>query len=385
MPIIDDKQLQNSAIIYLYQTRVFSQMIYGTTLIAVATMLAVLPFIHTTVGVKSSGIMQSDIEKIELYAPISGKITHISLKDNHKTAKGALLLNIDKALPQQQTNILSKRKNELNAWLADAQKATQHLAYNTSDCPLSTNLYIASWQQFKEQQFNALNAQQQAQKIFERYETLYNKKVVTLAEYEQYKFNLDQSISDLQMVAKRYKTQWQIEAKQYQQELNELQNQQAQLKQQQELYQVTSPVNGFIQNPTGLQLGSFVQANQKLCEISPDTSLIALCYVKPTDIGLIKKNQTVRFRVDAFNYNQWGMLTGKVTDIGEDIVQQNQAMYFKVKCKLDKSHLQLKNGYKGNVKKGMTLTANFTVAKRSLYQLLYDKIDDWMNPSVISN
>ncbi|WAC41492.1 HlyD family efflux transporter periplasmic adaptor subunit [Pedobacter sp. SL55] len=117
----------------------------------------------------------------------------------------------------------------------------------------------------------------------------------------------------------------------------------------------------------------------------PDSSLIAFCYVKPSDIGLIKKGQRVRFQIDAFNYNQWGMLTGKVIDIAEDITQQNQTMYFKVKCKLDQQYLQLKNGYKGNIKKGMSLTANFTIAKRSLLQLLYDRVDDWMNPSIISN
>ncbi|MNK38451.1 Hemolysin secretion protein D, chromosomal [compost metagenome] len=379
---LNDQQLQSSAIVFLYQTRVFSQVIYTTTLLAILTLFTSLPFIYTTVSVKSSGLMQSNVEKIELYAPVSGKITSINLTDNQKASKGTLLLSIDQTSPQQQGDILGKRKQELTAWLADAQKATQYLAYRTADCPLATNLYLASWQQFKEQQSTAFNAHQQALKIFERYQTLYQKKVVTLSEYEQYKFDVDQRASELQLVAKRYQTQWQTEAKQYQQELSELNKQQVQLKEQQALYQLSSPITGFIQNPTGLQVGSFVHANQKLCEISPDSSLIAFCYVKPADIGLIKQGQTVRLQIDAFNYNQWGMLTGKVIDISEDIIQENQTMYFKVKCKLDKNYLQLKNGYKGHVKKGMTLTANFTITKRSLFQLLYDKVDDWMNPSI---
>jgi HlyD family secretion protein len=29
----------------------------------------------------------------------------------------------------------------------------------------------------------------------------------------------------------------------------------------------------------------------------------------------------------------------------------------------------------------MTLRARFIVAERSLWQLLYDKVDDWMNPA----
>ena len=38
---------------------------------------------------------------------------------------------------------------------------------------------------------------------------------------------------------------------------------------------------------------------------------------------------------------------------------------------------------KGKLKKGMTLQAYFNVARRSLYQLLYDKIDNWLNPQVM--
>ena len=383
MHIINDKQLGTSAIIFIYQTRVFSQIIYVTTLVAITTLLVLLPFIHTTVSVKSAGMMQSNIEKIELFAPVSGKITKHSLTDNRKILKGELLLSIDENLPEQQEIIAQKRKIELTNWLSDAYKAINHI--NAMQCQLTSGLYAASWQQFNEQRANALSAQKQALKIFDRYQTLYQKKVVTLAEYDEHKFNLEQRTSELEMVAKRYKTQWQTEAKQYRQELSDLYNQEAQLKEQKSLYQLTSPINGFIQNPTGLQLGSFVYANQKICELSPDSSLIAFCFVKPSDIGLIKKGQNVRFQIDAFNYNQWGMLTGKVIDVAEDITQQNQSMYFKVKCKLDQQYLQLKNGYKGNIKKGMSLTANFTIAERSLFQLLYDRVDDWMNPSIIAN
>ena len=47
---------------------------------------------------------------------------------------------------------------------------------------------------------------------------------------------------------------------------------------------------------------------------------------------------------------------------------------------LDSQQLHLKNGFKGNLKKGMTLQARFVVARRSLWELLFDKVDDWVNP-----
>lgn len=69
----------------------------------------------------------------------------------------------------------------------------------------------------------------------------------------------------------------------------------------------------------------------------------------------------VRFQVDAFNYNQWGMATGKVLEISNDIYTIDEKPVFIVKCQLDKEFLQLKNGYKGYLKKGMTLQARFMI------------------------
>jgi HlyD family secretion protein len=52
-----------------------------------------------------------------------------------------------------------------------------------------------------------------------------------------------------------------------------------------------------------------------------------------------------------------------------------------VKCVLDQDHLALKNGFQGRLKKGMTLQARFFVTERSLFQLLYDDVNDWLNPA----
>ena len=54
---------------------------------------------------------------------------------------------------------------------------------------------------------------------------------------------------------------------------------------------------------------------------------------------------------------------------------------FKVVCKINQEHLKLKNGFKGNLKKGMTFNARFFIARRSTFELLYDKVDDWFVPN----
>src|SRR5699024_6874151 len=102
----------------------------------------------------------------------------------------------------------------------------------------------------------------------------------------------------------------------------------------------------------------------------------------PSDIGLLRPQNKVNYLIDAFNYNQWGVVEGEIVEIGNDVEVKNNTPYFMVKCSLKKNYLLLENKFKGNLKKGMTLTARFQVAERTVFQLFYDKVDDWVNPSL---
>lgn len=87
------------------------------------------------------------------------------------------------------------------------------------------------------------------------------------------------------------------------------------------------------------------------------------------------------YQIDAYNYNQWGTALGEILSIGKDVISINNKPFFKVKCQIDQKYLTLENGVKGRLKKGMTLTAQFILAERSLYDLLYDGVNDWLNPA----
>jgi len=144
---------------------------------------------------------------------------------------------------------------------------------------------------------------------------------------------------------------------------------------------VLSPVSGEIIQSADIQQGSVVSPGQKIADISPDGELVATCFLRPADIGLIHENQKVRIQVDAFNYNEWGMLDGDIIDISDDMIVENgSAAFFRVRCRPSQTFLSLKNGHKANIKKGMSLNTRIVVIRRSLYNLLFDKADKWFNP-----
>lgn len=382
IPLFSADSISQTSITYKYKISTKSSIIYISTLLILFLAVLSLPFIKTSISTKGFGHLQSSQEKTELIIPVSGRLTQLNMRDNLRIKKGDTVLVIDAVLPQQQNSLVQSRLLQINQLLQDLNALLKSRSLNAPS--LKTGQYNASWQQFLQESENSRNTKEQAERTFKRYEKLHQNGAITASEYEKFKLEYDQASSANLLLSKKYRSQWHVEASQFRDELSHLIGQQAELNELKKQYILRAPIGGSFQNITGLQQGANVFANQKIGEISPDTNLLAFCYIKPSDIGLIRKGQKVRLQVEAFNYNQWGLASGKVLDISDDIIViNNNQPVFKVKCSLDKNHLQLKNGYKGYLKKGMTFTARFSVAERSLYQLLFDKVDDWVNPNLI--
>ena len=105
-------------------------------------------------------------------------------------------------------------------------------------------------------------------------------------------------------------------------------------------------------------------------------NLIVECYVTPSELGFLRLNDLVKFQIDAFPHNQWGLASGKVLHINYDLTMVQDKPMFKVVCSLNETSLFLSKSICGNLRKGMTLAARFTLAKRTVFQLLFDKTND---------
>jgi hypothetical protein len=87
------------------------------------------------------------------------------------------------------------------------------------------------------------------------------------------------------------------------------------------------------------------------------------------------------FQVDAFDYNYFGILKGRVIFIDNDYTVEGNEPVFKVRCSFDSRPFHLKNGFSAVLKKGMSFQSRFIIGRRSLWQLMFDKLDDWLNPA----
>jgi HlyD family secretion protein len=214
---------------------------------------------------------------------------------------------------------------------------------------------------------------------------LFSDRVISGKEYHDKKTEALKLTAACQAFTSQQKTSWEAALSDLNSNQVKLMAQHEQLIDEKNQYEVRAPVSGTLQGLSAKYEGGLVQAGEVLCELSPETDLIAECFIETQDIGFLKVNQKVNFSIDAFNYNFFGIITGRVKSIDNDYTTLAERPVFKVRCSFDTSQLQLKNGYRGQLKKGLTIHARFLIARRTIAQLLFDKLDNWLNPTAVNS
>ncbi|MFN7405652.1 MAG: HlyD family secretion protein [Cyclobacteriaceae bacterium] len=379
--ILPKEVIEHTTEYYVARSLDYFESIYISITFFLITLLSSLPLLFVDVSVKSHGILRATTEISTLKATSTGYIQEVRVKENEAVEKGQLLFTVHAPVLEEKEKYLMAKLQESADFIEDLNKL---VAGKTTPDQLITNLYRQSHFDYRQKLIDRQTKFLKVKQDYERNKKLYDQKVIAAADFENFQFELDKSKNEIELLKQSQLSQWQQELRNYEREVTDLQNQLAQTQKEKENLNIKAPVSGTVQNLTGVYPGSTVFAGQELAQISPDTDLLAEVYVSPNDIGLLRPGMDVRMQIGAFNYNQWGLLNGKVKEISNDIQIMDNRPMFEVKCSLEKEYLTLKNGYKGNLKKGMTLQARFVVTKRSLWQLLYDKADDWLNPNIIA-
>ena len=357
-----------------------SKTINLTILVLVIVTLISLPIIQLPISSSSRGVVRSVQENTQLTAVVSGRVIETKLeKNNQNIHKGETLLVVTAEQLDTQKNLQSNQSADYQAQLSDLQKVS-----NGNFTGLQTGQYIREVSAMQEKIAQVQTQLSLAKKDYDRANLLYNQGVIPKSEYDKFYHTYQGLQSQVSGIREQQLAQWQAQKREVERQIRSLRAEVQRIDQEQKNYIITAPISGRLVNFSGIQKGNFMIQGQNIGEISPEESLVAECLVSPKDIGFIKVGQKVKFQVDTYNYNQWGLLEGKVKEIDQNITvnQQTGDAYFRVLCTMDKNYLQLKNGYKGKIGKGMTLTARFYLLDRTLWQLLFDRVDDWFNPNL---
>ncbi len=374
-------EISDTALYYLPSIRKSGFHIYYLMLLSVFSGLASLFLIHVYISVQVPGIVRPAQERTNIRSLVSGIIDTLYFKDGERVGKNEIILSIrDEALR------VKKKMNEEEMtvqqnYIHDLLMLTTHKSLDQVTGLLRTALYIEQAKRYLSRETEELLNLKKANREEAVNALLVRDKVISPKEFFDSQIQQARMESAFKAFRGEQFTAWQQELAKCRSGLAEMLTQYEEFRSRKESYCIRAPVTGTIQGLVSMYQGTTVQQEETICSVSPDGQLVGECYVSTRDIGMLRAGQQVRFRIDAFSYHYFGTIKGSVVSVDNDFTMMDGRPFFKVVCRFDEHELKLKNGYSGQLKKGMSFSAGFVINNRSLWQLLYDGVDDWLNPA----
>ncbi len=359
--------------------------VYWTALVMCAGALLALPIIHVDVTVQERGRVRPATERTAIVARTAGFISSIRVHDNDLVHAGDILLTLKTQGLQAKVNFNDSQTKVLNKELADLRYLLERVgnkrAVLVSD--LQTGQYISEYQKFDTDSRNANLKVDHTEREMNRNKQLLAIKVVAARDFEESSYQANAARVERETLNHQTIARWQTDRVQKEHELEQLESEALQLADERNLYSIKAPLDGAVVGLEGVVEGSYVQSGQRIGDISPTSDFVVDVSVPPKDIGRIFVGQPVNIQVDAYPYTIWGLLPGRTITISADYVQESESNgAFKVIVHPDRDYLRTRGGLTGSLKKGMTANARFFVARRSLWELVYQSMDDLFNPAL---
>lgn len=361
-------------------------------------------------------------EPYKIHSIESGKIAQLFVKEGQTVKVGQVLAKLDTTLAETEVTRLEKRLSDSQTELrqmqgllersqleAAARRIVAQSAVRVQEVELAqaqsavetTQTMLENLRDDASEQVNRLDRlkplQQEGaiavEQVFQ-VEQAVRDRTRTIIESEG---NLQKSQSEVQRLSEMI-AQQDAEAKRIEQEsLQQIQNIQlritelnanineteallanARVKQNQGF--LYAPVNGVVSNLNVSNVGEVIQAGQTIAEILPASKpLILSTIVQNQEAGLIKSGMTVQVKFDAYPYQDYGTVSGKVISISPDSQPHPQlGQVYRAQIKLDQNYVT-KDRQKIFFKPGQTAIAEIVTRDRRIADVLFDPIKQLQN------
>ncbi len=127
--------------------------------------------------------------------------------------------------------------------------------------------------------------------------------------------------------------------------------------------------------------GDYVTESDLLCTVVPAGSPLYMdITVANRDIGFIEKAMKIKYKFNAFPYNDYGMLYGNVSAVSSSAVEgKAHEFLYQVKGTLDRDFFEIR-GKKYKIKAGMTATAELVTERKTIFTSLFQTVKEKIKP-----
>lgn len=344
-----------------------------------------------------------------------GKVTSIAVKEGQKVKAGQVLVKLDTQLDKIEVERLQQMLAADNRQLSQMQAM---LDKTRAEAETQLAIIKANAQAQKEaiaQAQSKANTTSQLLSQLEADKLDYEERLARLKPLEQQGaiakeslFEAEQAISDRQRVI----TQSQGELQQAQAQTNQLQAEllqkqaeadQAQLQVKEKIQQLEmeitqltakitdtenllnsaqtqlaykflyAPVDGLISSLNIKNVGEVVQPSQTIAEMTPrNTPLVLAARLPNREAGFVKLGMPVQVKFDAYPYQDYGVVPGKVKSVSPDTKPDERlGAVYQVEIELERNYVT-SNHQNINFKPGQTATADIIIRRRRIADLLLD-------------
>jgi multidrug resistance efflux pump len=379
MVSIDNDQFTQNLPAFLVSITPGSRIIYLLCLLLIVGGLISLPLVRVRVSVTGNGIIRPNQEKANIIPVTSGLVEEVYVSEGDYIKSSDPILKVRSFDAARNLQLLKMELTDADQYLDDLEG----LLSDTLTIPVRQKFRTAYMEYCHHLDYLTLMFEK-ARKEWTRQTGLYRAGLISEKEYDDLTFSMNKANQEKVRFISESKRDWQEEYTVYLDRKRKLTTQILQTEEQIRRSIILAPVNGSLEEFSGIFPGSVLQAGETIGVISPDSKLIGEIYMQSKDIAYLNTGQEVSIQVDAFPSREWGLINAEIYEISNDYIWLNQQAVYRVKCRFPENRLVLRNGYEGELIKGMTFQARCLIASRSLFQLLTDKADDWLDPAISS-
>lgn len=204
------------------------------------------------------------------------------------------------------------------------------------------------------------------------------------------KAQLSAAITDVN-AAKQAKAQYLAEwNKQLQEEMLDFRKQYNTLKENERkaelknrLIEIKAPVSGAVHQLAVHTIGAIVREAEVLLNIVPDgTPMVVEAFIANKDVGFVHPGMPVEVKVETYNFQKFGVLPGKVTEISPDSIEDKErGQVFRVMVALEQEALQY-NDKKLKAYPGMTVSAEIKTRKKKVIDFFLEPFQTYKSEAL---